>query len=488
MKKHSMGARVGVAILLAAAFAMTCAGTAAAQAEPPLPLDADDTQNPPVGRSPAASPNAASPNAATTAPKTAPDGAENASSGESGLVAPNEPLDADTTLDPPVKGTPVPSTIETLVSKDVEVTPDGTTITTVVTETTREDRTRPLVGYKGGFFLQAPEGPNLLRIGGQLQTLYTYQRVNDQFTRSRFQLRRARLKMKGTLFTRDLTFGLSLEMGDGDVRLKDYWTNYVFKEDAELKVGQFKRPYDRQEITSSTRLLMVTRAITNDEFGAGRDIGIMLHNHEEEELAYALGFFNGTGTGARLDDDLRFTNVPAKFRPQAVFRVGYNSKGVNGYDENDLKGGPPRLAAAISGLADFNIDELNEARLSAEADAIVKAYFFSVTGSLFIETEQTLPGPSATSGTNWTDQQLNGFGAYIQAGYVIEHVVQPAARLAVVSLKDGFPDRQTVYEASFGLNVYFFGENLKWLNQGRILFAPNDNRQYSAFSMLAMAF
>ena len=106
---------------------------------------------------------------------------------------------------------------------------------------------------------------------------------------------------------------------------------------------------------------------------------------------------------------------------------------------------------------------------------------------------QSLPNATATSDTNWTDQELNGFGTYIQAAYVIDKTVQPALRLAVDSLKEyagaiRFEDRKTVYEASFGLNVYSYGQNLKWLNQGRILFAPNDEREYAGFSMLAVAF
>ncbi len=405
------------------------------------------------------------------------------------------PLTADTTADPPIE---VPAELqpptETVISRDTMTKPDGTTVTTTVVETTHPAPSKPLVGYKSGFFIQSPEGPDLLRIGGQLQTLYTYQRNQDEFQLSRFQIRRARIKMKGTLFSEAFTFGLSLELGEGDPRLKDYWTNYAFKEDVELKVGQFKRPYDRQEMTSSTRRLMAEKAITNKEFGAGRDIGLMLHNHEDQDLEYALAFLNGTGDRAVLNvDKLRFSNVPEKFKPQAVFRLGYNQKGVNGYDESDLEGGPPRLAAAVSGLADFNIDEESTAKLSAEADAIFKAYGLSVSAALFIETMQSLPTPTSTSDTNWTDQEFNGFGTYIQAGYVIDNTVQPALRLAVDSLKEyagaiRLEERRTIYEASFGLNVYFYGQNLKWLNQGRILFAPDDKREYAGFSMLAMAF
>jgi hypothetical protein len=69
-----------------------------------------------------------------------------------------------------------------------------------------------------------------------------------------------------------------------------------------LRAGQWKRPFSRQQIGSSGRLELTDRSITDKAFGAGRDIGLAVHNNYEKspDLEWALGVFNGTGDGARL--------------------------------------------------------------------------------------------------------------------------------------------------------------------------------------------
>ena len=92
------------------------------------------------------------------------------------------------------------------------------------------------------------------------------------------------------------------------------------------------------------------------------------------------------------------------------------------------------------------------------------------------------------NGPNWTTQEFDGFGTYFETTYIIDRLIGPTGRFAVVTVKDGEETRETTYEASFGFNAYFFGHKLEWKNQGRLLFITGDRRAYAGFTQLQLVF
>lgn len=324
------------------------------------------------------------------------------------------------------------------------------------------------VGYDKGFFIKTGDGKYSLKLTGRVQPFYTGT-VNkgDGNDKHAFEVRRGRITLEGNIHTKSLTYKLQSDFGKGFLTLKDFHADVKLTDTVWLRAGQWKRPFSRQQIGSSGRLEITDRAITDKAFGAGRDIGVALHNNYEKspDLEWALGVFNGTGDGAKFvpttNDDGEvtggaFTNVPGKFRPAVVGRIGLNDGGIKGYSEADLEGGSLRWAAAASVWIEGDYDGGNNANQKVELDYIVKASGFSTTGGLYAMTSQTKAQP-------FSSQELSHVGFHLQAGYMVTPRFQGAARFAMVDAQTKFEDSavKDQQEISVGGNYFAFGHDAK---------------------------
>jgi phosphate-selective porin OprO/OprP len=408
---------------------------------------------------------AATPTAAET-PAAAAEGGENAST-----EASTEGEPAPAAADVPAADAPAPL-VEV---KAVEVVEEATAVLA--------EEVHPTAGYDKGFFIQSEDGKFKLGLGGRLQARFT--RVSEDPGDGSpteygydFSIPRARIQLKGHAYSEDLTYKFQADFGKGSVSLKDYYVDYRFFDGLQLRVGQDKRPFSRQQMTSSGDQQFVDRAITDKAFGAGRDIGILLHNDylTAEGLEYAFGIYNGSGeksnfsgsgtadltTGEVTVDSGSFTNVPVKMEPTLVARVGYNG-GIKGYSESDLEGGAFRYGVGLSGLSDMNVNETGDSKMRLELDGIAKVQGFSFTGAFYISSEQT--GESY-----FGDRRGEAVGGHLQGGYVIDGLIEPALRWASVSMP-GETDAEDVTVTAYtaGLNVFFEGHKMKWSNDFTIL-------------------
>ena len=137
-------------------------------------------------------------------------------------------------------------------------------------------------GYDHGFYVRSADDKFSLKIGGRLQAFYTLQRTAGTDDKSAFAVRDARLILEGNLYGPGLTYKFQPDFGQGFVTLKDFHVDTALTNDVWLRAGQWKRPFSRQQITSSGRLDLADRAITNTAFGAGRDLGIALRDNYEK--------------------------------------------------------------------------------------------------------------------------------------------------------------------------------------------------------------
>lgn len=326
-------------------------------------------------------------------------------------------------------------------------------------------------GYDGDFFLRSDDGRFRLEIGARLQTHYELLLAEEgediALGRSRFLIRRARLKLGGHAFTPELTYGFQAAFGGGNVNLLDYFANYAFIPGlVEARVGQWRVPFLRTEINSSGSLLMVDRSLVTSVFGEGFDAGVGFHNDYKKSPTFEwfFGVFNGTQTKLEvvsLDDP----NTPTVFFPTVLGRLAYNHGDIKGYSTGDLTGGPLRFSVGASGLTQVGIDRDDESATKATVDYIVKAHGFSSSGAFMLATHQ--------DGDSLTDQSLFVSGLFAQAGYMVTEMIQPAARYSRVDYEGA---DQLVHEALGGINVYFYGHNLKWQTDAGAIITetPND--------------
>lgn len=158
-------------------------------------------------------------------------------------------------------------------------------------------------GWDKGFFLGSADGNFLLKVQGQLQARFVYNTQNkspDDDDRWGFENRRTKLTFSGHIVDRtwDYRIQSAANRDGGDFDLDDAFIAKHFG-DWTLRVGQFKPPFMREELVSSSRQLAVERSLVNEEFNQGRSQGV--------ELAYRGDQF---GAAMMLNEGFDRDNTP----------------------------------------------------------------------------------------------------------------------------------------------------------------------------------
>ena len=178
-------------------------------------------------------------------------------------------------------------------------------------------------GHDGKFFLGSADGNFRLNVGGQIQFRYlanfrddafannpgTVQDESEDDTTLGFQTRRTKLWFSGHIFDPNLYYKIqgAFDRDGGDFGLEDAYVGYKFDNGLDLRWGQFKLPFMREELVSSTKQLAVERSNTNAFFNQGRAQGV--------QVAWMNEQFRATGA---ISDGFRsantdFTADPADF-------------------------------------------------------------------------------------------------------------------------------------------------------------------------------
>lgn len=149
----------------------------------------------------------------------------------------------------------------------------------------------------------------------QLQHLYNTDLAGDATrTNQGFRIRRGRLVAKGKL-TDYVETSFQIEVRDNSPRLKDAEGKIKLASEVYFRFGQFKVPVWREELRSSTRLLLVERSAAADFLVANnlsaRHIGVEFGRAPKEGLQFMFNLSNGAGEGGREDAGQTKGNFPA---------------------------------------------------------------------------------------------------------------------------------------------------------------------------------
>lgn len=191
-------------------------------------------------------------------------------------------------------------------------------------------------GWNDGFFLASPDGNYKLAVNGQLQVrwVYNYHDAADA-NRSGFENTRTKLTFRGHVFSPDFNYLVrggferrsDTNLGDdftdtpnagGNFRLEDAWMRWDLDNQFSIKVGQFKLPFNREELVSSEMQLAVERSAVNQNLNIGRSQGIQLEYADKQFRI--IGAFSDGGSeevGGLADVGLGSTAPPAN---QAALR------------------------------------------------------------------------------------------------------------------------------------------------------------------------
>jgi len=101
-----------------------------------------------------------------------------------------------------------------------------------------------------------------IKLAGRVNAMWDYSSAAEELT-SVFLIRRARITVEVQIndwisgkIQPDFTTGFGLENG---LRLRDAYIDFVFSDPFRIRMGQFKRPFDRFELTSSSQILVIER-------------------------------------------------------------------------------------------------------------------------------------------------------------------------------------------------------------------------------------
>ncbi len=127
----------------------------------------------------------------------------------------------------------------------------------------------------------------------------------ERDTRHDFTLNRARLKIGGHAYRKELTYFWEYELANRN--LLDFRVMLRLSESVNLKVGQWKVQFNRERAISSGKQQMSDRSIVTPPFTVDRQQGVSLFGRLSgggtADFSYWLSVFSGTGQQMRGNDD-----------------------------------------------------------------------------------------------------------------------------------------------------------------------------------------
>jgi len=412
-----------------------------------------------------------------------------------------------------------------------------------------------------GFYIQTPDKNYKLNISGFAQIRYetSYFHATDGRTlpgrtvgsgtgstsvvppnpgnTSGVDIRRARISLAGNVFTPDLTFKLEGDFyggsyvnsisnnsqtsnpstgvdtfalpsaASGAFTVTDAFIAYRFNDLFKVKVGSFKIPFTKAELTTDTQIGFAERAEENFPFDPVRALGVSLYgDFVKDQLSYEINFDNGgNGNTYRRADTVGLLNNIDN-RPSLYARLQWAGSGkisdfaeesdtradnrefiwmlgaAGGYESQNAtntafpspSGGDSIVGLSAHGTSPGFISayNLNGDLLRGTVDWSAKYQGLSINTAAYIQQINVNPGnTSATSGTSISDgpygafkQSFFEYGGYGQIGYFIipmrdgKNGLEILGRAGVLGT-EGETNIGEFY--TVGANYYIFGNNFK---------------------------
>lgn len=276
-----------------------------------------------------------------------------------------------------------------------------------------------------------------------------------------FRIRRAKTTFEGWFWKPELYYQVQLSWAGPEegittqTPLEDLYINWDASKNQtfQIRFGQYKVPFGRQQMTTSSRLQFVDRSLLAGEFTPGRDIGFqVLGLVADKKIEYHAGIFNGNAASRNANDN-------AKFR--YVARVSFQPWGVVPYAECDFETKDKPLLAIGAEVQNNNLYDATAAlgpngpvdlnTTSLGGDAVFWYKGLSIFGEYYHRIRKPEIGTTFHS---------NGYN--LQVGYFLKRdKLELAFRYAGWDPTDLIPnDDQT--EVGGALNYYVLEQRLKF--------------------------
>jgi phosphate-selective porin OprO/OprP len=269
--------------------------------------------------------------------------------------------------------------------------------------------------------------------------------------RDSFRIRRAKTKFEGWFWKKELTFEFQMNWADTASSLEDAQLTYDIskKKTFQIKIGQYKVPFGRQELTSSGNQQFVDRSIVSAEFNRQRDVGVSVQGLlANQKIDYRLGIFNGNQRNKALNDNNKF---------QIDGRLIFQPWGDVKYSESDFEStDKPLLGVGVQ----FEQNDLRGATTASDRKIVLwgpelvfkyKGFFlFSDLYMRDVDTDADNTKPEAPV----AGRSFDSDGLQVQAGYFLyKRIWEVAGRYATWD-PDGTKDDNERTEIGGAVSYY----------------------------------
>jgi phosphate-selective porin OprO and OprP len=240
-----------------------------------------------------------------------------------------------------------------------------------------------------------------------------------------FKIRRAKTQLQGFFWKPEFTYELQIGWAGSDSTggsatfsgLEDAMLNWNASKDGkfQIRLGQYKVPFGRQELTSSEKQEFADRSILSGEFTHSRDVGVSVWGQlAKGKVEYWAGLFNGNGRNKPTNDNSKYQyDLRLMFQPWGDVKYSegdFESKDhallefTLGYEENDKANS---TSAPPGGNILTNFDDK-----IVSFDSVLKYKGLFVYGDLYLRKRAPQNGPS-----------FNSNGWIVQSGYMVKRDV-----------------------------------------------------------------
>jgi hypothetical protein len=345
--------------------------------------------------------------------------------------------------------------------------------------------------YDDGLVFETKRGNFSVRYRTLIQ--FQFSAINqDNNTDTDFFFRRFRFKFNGHVLRPWLTYRLQLSRddvrighgGDGSgVVFKDFYIDAVYFEKIFPRIGQFKVPFNREQLSSGSALLLVERSIVNTEFSLGRKLGGALYGILGNHVAYGAAVFTSPATDDTADASSVDTETFAG-RLQLNFggTLEYSNGGFPTGGDYALVPDFTKVPVFVFGTAVVYLPSLSVKENEGDSGALIERFIeldiskgnvVSVTG----DAAYKLPmfNVEAAYLGRWIEPEIGGGGTVydqglrIQTGlFLVPDTIEMAGRWAYIfyDTSPGVAEvgealRDTSSELTTGINYYISKSN-KW--------------------------
>ncbi len=276
------------------------------------------------------------------------------------------------------------------------------------------------------------------------------------------EIRRARLAFDGNVFRKWLKYKVQLDLLNDEGILQDIRFDFAYNTLFVPRIGQYKVPFNREELTSSSALQFVDRSEMNSQFDWDRDIGIGAWGIIGDYIRYEGGIFQGEGINAS-DDSSDFAVIYAGRIDVSPFGGDHKKIATNFGKGTSLVFGfavagidlDEGLVDDPDGDAGEGIDRIEDAGADAGSVVSITAdmnFKWNDRANLELEYIGRFVDPSGVAVDTIYDQ-----GFRVQGGFfLIPKVLEVAGRFAYVDFDTdevgGTPDE--FYEITPAINWY----------------------------------